>query len=86
MNKKSDVAAGDGEGAAALELREHARHPSAVGREGHQRDDGGRDAQLAEAEAQQGEVACGEGEVEGVGEGCHGFEFGGCRVEILGGC
>lgn len=70
------MAAGNRERATALELREHAWHACAVGREGHERDDGRRDAQLAEAEAQKGQVACGEGEIESVGKGCHGFGFG----------
>lgn len=61
-----------GEGAAAVELGEHAGHAGAVGHEGDERQHGGGDAQLAQAEGEEGEVACGEGEVEGGDESAHG--------------
>lgn len=60
-SSKLDVAAGAREGAATLQLGEHARHAGAVGHEGDDGQDGGGDAQLAQTEAEEGEIAGGEG-------------------------
>jgi hypothetical protein len=71
------------ERAAALELGEHARHAGAVGHEGDERQDGGRNAKLTEAEGEKGEVTCGEGEVEGWDETSHGCGwFGGVEMGL----
>ena len=60
------------ERATALELGEHARYAGAIGHEGDERQDGGCNTKLAQAEGDEGEVACGEGEVEGWDERSHG--------------
>lgn len=63
--------AGAREGAAALELGEDTGHASPLGHEGDDGEDGSGDPQLARTEGEEGEVAGGEGEVEGGGERCH---------------